>query len=794
MHSRSRPQTDSVFPAAPKRSHLILMVAFFFLVGCVSIPFLSQGVWLWALAGIGLVLAVLLRRLRMPVMAGVAILCFALGAMHAQAAYHVSMPEEGTYEISGWVRGEVLPRSDNRIAFALVGVTLNDEPVSGTAYCTMHYEEEPPQLFDGAQVFFSGRVYHPGEKTGKPHLNFKLWMRQNGYRFGIAAYLEPFIANDPASAPVMDAAYRVRTLLESALERSMGQNSRIASALLFGQRDGLSDEERLRFQQLGIAHIMSVSGLHVGLVGYFVLRLMERVGLKRRTQLIILCVVLSGYCALTDFSPAAIRASIMLAFACVGRLIHRRGDPITTLSAAMLVVLIIDPLSALSAGFVLSFSATAAILLYNRPLEEVLNRLWPEPAVNVMRRSPRALWVKVQREIKNCLNVSICAQLGVLLPTMAYFNQLPLYGVLINLLIVPFVSAVLVPAYLITLMVSILPFISTAAGWRSSALTDVLLWLMEQLSHLPHASIRSASPPLILCAGLMAAGVMISRRVPGSLRRRALAAALTAAVAVFGCWLQRPDDLRYIQLSVGQADSALLLDGDTTVLIDADADASAALDYLMAENRDIDALILTHLHLDHAGGVNALLDSGVEIRHVYLPVNAHLQALDEESLAIYARLLAADIPVTMLASGDELIYNRSMIRVLWPESETVRSGHDANDYPLMLAIDLDGYTLLQASDLTGLYERYAAAPADVLKVAHHGSSASSYDDFLSFVSPRYALLSVSGGSRSLPGADTLNRLNSHGVTYFRTDECGDITLTVRKGQLIITPYTERTSR
>jgi len=794
MHTKRRLQTASVFAAAPKRNHLILMVAFFFLVGCISFPYLSAGVWLWAIAGIGLTLIVLFRRSGMRCGAGIALVCFALGALHAHAAYDVPMPAPGTYEISGFVYGDSTERTDNRISFVLGDVRLNGETVLGKAYCTLHYNEQPPELFDGAQLVLTGRVYHPDGKSGEPHMDFALWMRQHGYHFGVAAYQDVFIENTPESAPVKDAAHRVRQVFESALRRAMGENSRIAMALLFGRRGGLSNQEHTAFQQLGIAHVMSVSGLHVGLVGWFLLMILERLKMKKRTQLIILGIFLLDYCALTGFSAAAVRAAVMLIFSALGRLFLRRGDRITTLAAAMLVVLVIDPLSALSAGFVLSFSAMTAIILYAQPFQELLDRLWPEANVNTKRRSPRALLARLQRQLKSYLTVSVTAQMGVLLPTMRYFQQLPLYGILINLLIVPLVSCALVPAYLITLLASVFPFISMLAGRVSSLLTDLLLWLVELLSKLPYASLRTAAPPVIVCVGLGAAGVILSRRVSGRFHTRLLAAALTAAVALGGWAIQRPADLRYIQLSVGQADSALLLDGDTTVLIDAGADAAAALDYLMDENRNVDALILTHLHLDHAGGVNALLDSGVEIRHVYLPENAEKQKLDAESLAIYDRLLTQDIPVTPLASGDELIYNRSMIRVLWPERETVRTGHDANDYPLALSIHLDGYLLLHASDLTGLYETYAAVPADVLKVAHHGSNESSYDDFLDFVSPRYALLSVSSGSRSLPGTDMLSRLDSRGIPYFRTDECGDITLNVQNGQLSITPYKERTGR
>ena len=791
MNTTDCARKDISFSAAPKRNHLLLMVAFFFLLGCIFLPYTTGGVWLWALAAAGAGLIILLKHSGMRCGVGVAVLCFALGLLHAHAAFDAAAPEEGRYEISGFVYGDSIPRTDDRIAFVLGDIQLDGRPVSGRAYCTLHYDEGPPELFDGAQLVFTGRVYHPDGKTGEPRVDFRLWMRQHGYHFGIAAYEGVQIGNTQETAPVRDAAHRVRQVFDRAFRRTMGENGRIAMALLFGQRGGLSDEEYASFQKLGIAHIMSVSGLHVGLVGSMLTLLLDRTRLKKRTRLIILCFFLVDYCALTGFSAASVRAAVMLVCASLARLCHRRGDSITTLAAAMLIVLVIDPLSALSAGFVLSFGAMLGIILFARPVAEAFDRLWP--AISPDRHSLRTMLSRLQRGIRSALAVAIAAQLGVLLPTMRYFQQLPLYGVLINLFIVPFVTGILVPAYLLTLGLSLFPWLGQLAGFISSALTDLLLALVQLLSKLPCASIRTSAPPVIVCIALAASGMILSRRMPGRFRTRLLASVLTAAVALGGWMLDRPADLRYIQLSVGQADAALLMDRDKTIVIDTGADGSAVIDYLMHENRNIDALILTHLHLDHSGGVPALLESGVNIHRVYLPPNAALQKLDEEALAVYELLLASDIPLSTLASGDELRYNKSSIRVLWPERGTVRTGHDANDYPLVLSIDLDGFILLNASDVTGLYEQYAAAPADVLKLAHHGSAESTLDDFLDFVTPQYALLSVAGSSRSLPGAETLERLDSRGIAYFRTDECGDITLAVEDGALTITPYLERKS-
>ena len=144
-----------------------------------------------------------------------------------------------------------------------------------------------------------------------------------------------------------------------------------------------------------------------------------------------------------------------------------------------------------------------------------------------------------------------------------------------------------------------------------------------------------------------------------------------------------------------------------------------------------------------------------------------------------------------LARGDEMRYNTTSVSVLWPVREHIRSGQDANELPLVLSIRFGPYTILSASDLSGAYERYAAAPADVLKVAHHGSADSSGEAFLDQVGARVALVSCSSGSRYLPGEATLERLTRSGAQVLRTDDCGDITLTLHGDQLYITPYKVR---
>lgn len=773
-----------------KRNHLLLMVAFSFLIGTLSASHLMNGGWIWSLAGIAVLLAIVLKRMKRKAGIALALLFFALGVARTHAALCIPQPEPGTYEITATVSGGTQLRSDNRITFVLTDVSLDGRKIPGKGYCSLHYEETPPDLFDGAKLRMSGRVYLSDGKSGEPHMDFRLWMLREGLSFGAAVYQEVTVENTRETAPVTDPWYRMRQAFIRSLERVMGSNARIAAALLLGSREGLNDAEQTAFQELGIAHVMSVSGLHVSILGGIICWLMDRLGMKRRSQLPVMGVFLAAYCALTGFSPAAIRAAVMLMTYAFSRVLLRTPDRLTVLAEAMLVVLVLQPLEATGAGFVLSFSAMLGITLHFHAVNEILRHFLIIPERMPKERLQRLL-VRFRSFIADSLTVSFCAQMGVLLPTMVYFHQLPLYGILINLLIVPLVSIVLMPLYAAALPLSLIPVLGSLAGGIAFRATDLLLCLVALLARLPHAAIRTAAPSALVCIGAGLSLVILSRRIPGSFLRRLTAAGLVLSVTACFAWLDRPCEVRYIQLSCGQADSALLMDGEKTILIDCGADGGYALDYLMDENRNIDALIITHLHLDHIGGVEQLLASPVQINHVYLPLNAERQRADEDALILLEQIRSAGIPVTELASGDELRYNKVSLQALWPLRDHARTGHPANEMPLVLSIDLDGYLILNASDLEGLYEQYCAVPADVLKVAHHGSVSSTGTDYLRFVSPQFALISASSGSKYLPGFETLVRLRESGAEVLRTDECGDITLSVQNGLLTVSPYKAR---
>ncbi len=776
----------------PPRDYVLLIAGVAFLAGCRLGVLVTGGPWLLAVCGMGMALAAFSFQNRRTLMLAVAVCFCALGIHRMQPVLYPSTPQPGMYQqISGYVHGEAVLRADERITFRLSQVSLDGKRAPGHAYCTVYYDGEPPVLFDGAHVSMAGSLYRPGGKDGAARFDFRRWMLQNGMTYGISVTDGITVGNTPETAPVCDLAYRLRQRFRASLEKTMGDGADLAMALLFSDRSGIREEERQAFNRLGIAHIMSVSGLHVGIVAALLFRVLGWLRLKW-SRLGILAVLLGFYCMLTGFSAAAMRAAVMLLLGAAAALRGRPRTPLNYLGIALIVLLTLRPMHAFSAGLILSVSAVLGIYLVKPVLAQ-----WLLPGLEAPRDGmvpklgcdTRKRLRSFAAKLKDGFLFSLSAQLGVLLPTACYFQQLPIYGVFINIAIVPY-TGLLVPVQLLALLLSPVPVAGAAAGRLASAMSDALLWAVSLIDRLPLAAVQVGKTDVSWLLVALLVVIAVSRLVRIRAWRRLAVALTAAALAVAGIALSTPPSTRYIQLSVGQADAALLFDRDTTIAIDAGADGEATLDYLDHEGRDIDVLYLTHLHMDHAGGVPYLLDNGIRIGQVYLPAAAEYQRLDTDSLAVLERIRREGIPVSYMAAGAVHSYPTVTCSALWPVEETLRIGQDANDLPLVLSIRLGGYTILSASDLTGRYENYAAAPCSVLKAAHHGSSESTGSAFLDATSPGLVLISCTRGSGYLPGPEMLERLRERDIPFMRTDEAGDITLYVKNGRLVAAPYKE----
>ncbi len=728
---------------------------------------LLYGLGLACGAGMALVLPRLGRRRVLGVMAA----ALFLGALLGGWAAHPALPEPGRYQMTGVLSADAVLREDGTAAAYLSGVQLTrdgEETALPALYWT--YTPDPDQPFlprEGDRVRFEGSVYHPSGRVNPYGFDFRMYLLQKGVPAGVSGASDPETLDHPGRG-VLSLLYRMRQGLLRRTHLIFGEDSALPEALLLGDKSNLPQETLDGFTDAGAAHLLAISGLHVGLLAALIM-IPLRYWLRPEARLAVMGAFLLFYSALLGFPAPVVRASLLMLLTLCRRVLRRAPDPLTALCAAFWLILLIRPLDLFSASFQLSFCAVLGIVLLGPALEKRLRRVKP----TFLREG----WVS-----------TFSATAGTALPTVQLFHRFSLIGLALN----PFLCALfaaLLPLYAFTLLLGCvcLPAGAWLAGWLNPV-TRGLVKAVSFAGKLPFATVRLPSLPWYCVLAAAAALILCTRYALGTRRRKALLASALLAVS-FSAWpLTQCRDVQYIQLAMGQADAALILDGKETVLIDAGDYGGDIASYLLATGRQADRVILTHLHADHCLGIEQLLAQDIPIGMVYLPVGAEEMQVDDQCRKLMAELREREIPIQPLCAGDTLATARASLTVTWPYADTVLPGQDANRFALALLCDLDGVTLFSASDIPGEYETYAARDADILKVSHHGSKTSTGETFLQMVSPRIALITGSPVSSRLPSPETVLRLEACGAQIYNTASSGAVTFAVRGGEAILTPY------
>ena len=694
-----------------------------------------------------------------------------LGALLGGMASHPSLPETGKYSVTGTLSADAVLRDDGTAAGYLERVVLEREGESVSlpkVYWTYTPDENEPLLpKEGDRVNFTATLYHPQGRVNPYGFDFRMFLLQKGVSAGVsgAAHLE--ILGHPGRG-IASLLYHVRESLLARARLIFGEDSALPEALLLGERSNLPEETKRGFTDAGAAHLLAVSGLHVGLLAGLLLIPLSR-WCAPRVRLMVFSAFLLFYCALLGFSAPVVRASLLMILLLYRRTVRRAPDALTALCAAFWLILLFRPLDLFSAGFQLSFCAVLGIVAFSPWLERRLEKVRP--------RFLRDGWA-------TCFS----ATAGVVLPTIQIFHRFSLAGLIVN----PFLCALfgaLLPVYASALLIGC---VSLPCGmWLAQFINPVtrgLIRAVQWVGALPFASVRVPYLPWYCVIAVVLALALSTRYWLGRTKANALSAAALVLLSI-GVWrLTLCRDVQYIQLAMGQADAALILDGRETALIDAGEYGGDIASYLLSTGRQADRLFLTHLHSDHCMGVTQLLDENIPIGAVYLPEGAEEEQIDDQCRELMNTLREKNIPIHTLSAGDEITTSRTTLTAVWPVKGTVRPGQEANRYSLCLLCDLDGVKLLTVGDLTGDYENYAARDADILKIAHHGSKFSTSGAFLEAVSPQIALITASPVSIVLPNADTLSRLRDANAAIFNTGSCGAVTVTLRDGEAALTTY------
>ena len=684
----------------------------------------------------------------------IGMIILAAGAIMGWHAYHPALPAEGVYTVQATVAAEVNLREDGQVQTVLTDVILNGQRAQN-AYWTFYVEEgeAPPEwLVPGARLTMAAELYHPRGLESPGGFDFREYLLQRGVALGLynAYRLVPL---EDATLQGRLAALRHRLSLQ--LTDVMGSDAGAwAAAMLLGTRNFIPEDERAVFQDLGITHILSISGFHVGVLALLLLMLLYPLPCRRGLRLSVEAAVLLAYCVLTGGNAPVLRAVLLF----LGRefvlLRHRQRLPLHLLSAAALLQLLFNPTQLTSPSFQLSYGAMLGLTLIAPRLTRAHTFSSP---------TARRLW--------QTFCAAFSAQLGVLLPQLYWFGQLPVLSILFNMALIPLFTLLLY-LYWLTLLALPVSGLREALGALSAQATKLLLALVRLLSSINLSALWTRQPDALTFAGgvLLLAGMssLLPRRLEHHRRRLLLTGLVLVALLIVP--LPQTDTV-YLQFSVGDADTALLQDKDVTVVIDTGEDGQTIASYLHQRRQQVELLIITHLHIDHGGGIRALLDQGIPVEVCCLPYAAQTPLIDEEVLPLLDALQQSGTELRYLNRGDVIDLPSGQLTVLWPPEGRVSALHDANDVGLVLQAEIAGVTMLLTSDLSAPYAPYITRPADILKAPHHGSKAANTADFIASVNPQLILQSNRMESRTLHMQDLAGD-----IPLYTTDTCGTVTV------------------
>lgn len=667
--------------------------------------------------------------------------------------------------------GRVLSaESDGENRSLILGDCMSETTALGKVRCYLDRGIEE-QIIPGQRIRVYGKIRLPEQSRNDGQFDSRIYYRGTGV--SVLIYAKQIVLQEEDSLPILALPGKLRAYLEAVYDAvGTEEDAGVFKAMLLGDKQAIAPEIRELYQMGGIAHLLAVSGLHLSIIGMGFFRMLRKIGLDASSAGISAGAIILGYGVLTGSPGSAMRAVIMLMLHFLSYAVGRTYDTLSALSAAAILLLAAEPYSLFTSGFQMSFTAVAALAVSAECI--------PEEAGELYRNGASLIFL----------------QLMSLPVVLYYYFEVPVYGIFLNLVLVPLTAYVVISGILTGILA---PFSLKAAAVSyggGRALLKLFLSGCMMTRELPGASLLLGRPAslqiLLYYLGWTGIVVRLSGKQKNRMKKKIGWLLLWVIVSFILLTTHLRAPLEICCMDVGQGDGFLISSDGAVLMIDGGSSSSQKIgrevivpDIKAHGIRRVNVMLFTHQDADHTNGALYILeeDTGIEVDNVCLPISAEK---DDRYNRIKQAAGKRGIGISYLKSGDRLQLGGCDLKVFYP----VEGGYqeDSNRHSVGAVLEKGCFKMLFTGDMDKAAEEelisemsvYGCDPdVDILKCAHHGSETGTGEAFLEQTAPEYAVISYGRGNRyGHPHEKTVGTLSEHNIEMLETGKNGQIRIIV----------------
>jgi competence protein ComEC len=764
-----------------------LFPALFLALGASFGPGLAGSPTSWLIFAFLATCAALLHAPRTGAQVGLLLGCLLLGIGLSRLALGTIVPdrlrEGGQARLEGVVQDVLVLPDATRVDLA-VSHAPDESPSQVRFRVRLYARNYAGRLQPGQRILVKARFRPMAGPSNPGEADFSGQKLRRGLLFSGGFDPAGLVVLSPPSAATrwMDGARGAlaRTAREAA---PSPEAAALYLTLAAGLRADLGDELEERFSASGLAHVLSVSGLHVALLAVLLLRLLRALTVRlsprartfdaRRLAAPLAIPLVWGYVIFTGNQMPAIRSAVMASAVLVGMALWKRADALNGLALAAMALVAFDPASVADLSTRLSFLAVAALVVISPAVRDAVPLAEPDPrAEGLRRRWARGLETTLSTFCASVAVVSVSAPL-----IASAFHRLSLAGLISNVVSLPLCGVLTALSAGGAALHVGSEHAARPVVWLGTWASWLLLRVVELFAAMPGASIPvpSFGP---FAGALFVVSLFVFALARGRWRLGGLGAPL-ALVAVFLPPALPTRGLEVTFLSVGHGDAAVLSSGRSHALVDgggAPGGADTGKRYVIPFLREkgissLDLAVLSHPHADHALGLISALGQ-VPARRLWLPKGDERGVLTLQLIATAARAEIEEVE----QGHPPFRLGEALIEVLGPpEDRLLLEG--VNDRSVVLRVRHGEVSFLLTGDIEEAAEEHLdPGTVTVMKAPHHGSPTSSTAPFVGRARPRHVVFCVGRRSRfGFPNAEVVARYEAVGARCHRTDLHGAVT-------------------